>query len=76
MLMLNMIDMNGLLLKVRKKEEKIKVGTKICRFAQFPNDKKAIMPATLQGLLAARKATRSKAKFKTVTMKNGDEHIV
>ena len=33
------------------------------------------MPATLQGLLAARKATRSKAKFKTVTMKNGDEHI-
>ena len=59
----------------KKKEEKIKVGTKICRFAQFPNDKKAIMPATLQGLLAARKATRSKAKFKTVTMKNGDEHI-
>ena len=32
------------------------------------------MPATLQGLLAARKATRSKAKFKTVTMKNGEEH--
>jgi len=59
----------------RKKEEKIKVGTKICRFAQFPDDKKAIMPATLQGLLAARKATRSKIKFKTVTMKNGDEHI-
>jgi DNA polymerase elongation subunit (family B) len=59
----------------KKKEEKVKVGTKVCRFAQFPNDKKAIMPATLQGLLAARKATRSKAKFKTVTMKNGDEHI-
>ena len=54
---------------------KVKVGTKICRFAQFPDDKKGIMPATLQGLLAARKATRSKAKFKTITMKNGDEHI-
>jgi DNA polymerase elongation subunit (family B) len=59
----------------RKKEEKVKVGTKVCRFAQFPDDKKGIMPATLQGLLAARKATRSKAKFKTVTMKNGDKHI-
>jgi len=58
----------------RKKEDKVKVGTKICRFAQFPNDKKAIMPATLQGLLAARKATRAKIKFKTVTMKNGDTH--
>uniref|UniRef100_A0A6C0C5E7 DNA-directed DNA polymerase n=1 Tax=viral metagenome TaxID=1070528 RepID=A0A6C0C5E7_9ZZZZ len=58
----------------RKKDEKIKVGTKICRFAQFPDNKKAIMPSTLQGLLAARKATRAKIKFKTVTMKNGDTH--
>jgi len=58
----------------RKKEDKVKVGTKICRFAQFPDDKKAIMPATLQGLLAARKATRAKIKFKTVTMKNGNTH--
>jgi len=58
----------------RKKEEKIKVGTKICRFAQFPNDAKAIMPATLQGLLAARKATRAKIKFKTLTLKNGNSH--
>ena len=58
-----------------KKEEKIKVGTKICRFAQFPDDEKAIMPAILQGLLAARKATRAKIKFKTVTMKNGDIHM-
>jgi DNA polymerase elongation subunit (family B) len=58
----------------RKKEEKIKVGTKICRFAQFPDNEKAIMPAILQGLLAARKATRAKIKFKTITMKNGDTH--
>ena len=55
----------------KKKEEKVKVGTKICRFAQYPGDKKAIMPATLQGLLAARKATRAKIKFKTVTFKDG-----
>ena len=57
----------------KKKEEKVKMGTKICRFAQFPDNKKAIMPATLQGLLAARKATRAKIKFKTCTLKNGEK---
>ena len=59
----------------RKKEEKIKVGTKTCRFAQFPDNKKAIMPSTLQGLLAARKATRAKIKFKTITLKNDETYI-
>ena len=54
----------------KKKEVKVKIGTKICRFAQFPNNKKAIMPAILQNLLAARKATRVKAKYKTITLKN------
>jgi DNA polymerase elongation subunit (family B) len=38
--------------------EKVKVGCKICRFAQFPDGKKGIMPAILEELLAARKATR------------------
>jgi DNA polymerase elongation subunit (family B) len=38
--------------------EKIKVGYKQCRFAQYPGEDKAIMPAILQELLAARKATR------------------
>ena len=37
--------------------KKVVVGYKICRFAQFP-DSKAIMPAILEELLAARKATR------------------
>ena len=55
----------------KKKEEKIKVGTKKCRFAQFPNDKKAIMPDILQGLLAARKVTRIKSKYKTLTTNDG-----
>ena len=54
----------------KKKEVKVKIGTKICRFAQFPDNKKAIMPAILQNLLAARKATRVKAKYKTITLKN------
>ena len=37
--------------------EKIKSGTKICRFAQFPQGK-AIMPSILEELLVARKTTR------------------
>ena len=37
--------------------EKVKVGYKICRFAQFPEGR-GIMPAILEELLAARKATR------------------
>ena len=41
----------------RGKLDKVKKGTKVCRFAQFP-DGKAIMPSILEELLAARKATR------------------
>ncbi|MEE9573752.1 MAG: DNA polymerase domain-containing protein [Candidatus Neomarinimicrobiota bacterium] len=57
----------------KKKEVKVKVGTKKCRFAQFPDGKKAIMPAILQGLLAARKATRVKGKYKTILTRDGKE---
>jgi len=38
--------------------EKIKSGYKICRFAQFPDNARAIMPAILEELLLARKTTR------------------
>ena len=38
--------------------EKIKVGYKVCRFAQYPNEGKAVMPAILDELLAARKSTK------------------
>jgi DNA polymerase elongation subunit (family B) len=47
---------------------KVKVGYKVCRFAQFPDDPvtgatgRAIMPAILQELLAARKATRKQGE--------------
>ena len=37
---------------------KIKSGMKICRFAQFPEGRKAIMPSILEELLIARKTTR------------------
>jgi DNA polymerase elongation subunit (family B) len=55
----------------KKKEEKIKVGYKVCRFAQFPEGRKAILPEILTELLGARKATRKKAKYKTVKDRYG-----
>ena len=49
-------------------EKKVIIGYKICRFAQFPDkDGKAIMPAILEELLAARKATR-----KLILLENDD----
>ena len=51
---------------------KTKVGSKMCRFAQFPDGKLAIMPRILKELLAARKATRTSAKFKTITTSIGE----
>jgi DNA polymerase elongation subunit (family B) len=41
-----------------RKNDKILTGYKVCRFAQYPDDKKAILPSILQELLAARKATK------------------
>jgi DNA polymerase elongation subunit (family B) len=43
-------------------KEKVKSGYKICRFAQYPHGKKAIMPMILQELLRARKTTRNLIK--------------
>jgi DNA polymerase elongation subunit (family B) len=51
--------------------QKVKCGTKICRFAQFPDGKKGCLPAILEELLAARKATRKDIpKQKDDFMKN------
>jgi DNA polymerase elongation subunit (family B) len=44
------------------KAEKTKVGKKICRWVQYPDNKKAIMPAILESLLKARSDTRKKGK--------------
>ena len=38
--------------------QKVKCGWKVCRFAQFPDGKRAIMPSILEELLKARKSTR------------------
>ncbi len=48
-----------------KKNDKILTGYKICRFAQYPDDKKAILPSILQELLAARKATKKQMEKET-----------
>jgi DNA polymerase elongation subunit (family B) len=45
--------------------EKIKCGYKICRFAQFPEGRRAIMPSILEELLQARKSTRKLIPLQT-----------
>ena len=61
---------------IRKTEKsaavKTKVGRKECRFAQFPDGDLAIMPRILKELLAARKATRASAKWKTINTSIGE----
>lgn len=59
--------------KGRTTREKVKVGTKICRFAQFKDGKRAIMPDILTELLKARKTTRTRAIYKTVKTKDGEK---
>jgi DNA polymerase elongation subunit (family B) len=44
------------------KAVKTKVGKMICRWAQFPENKKGIMPSILEELLKARKDTRKMIK--------------
>jgi DNA polymerase elongation subunit (family B) len=43
---------------LKGKSKKVHCGKKKCRFAQFPEGTKAIMPSILEELLASRKATR------------------
>ena len=45
-----------------KTYNKVKVGTKTCRFVQPPEGKKSIIPRILQDLLGARKATKKRMK--------------
>ncbi len=44
------------------KAEKTKVGKKICKWAQLPDNQKSIMPSILEELLKARKDTRKMIK--------------
>ena len=46
-------------------ETKQLIGYKVCRWAQFPNNQKAILPSILQECLAARKSTRKQMEKET-----------
>lgn len=52
-----------------KSKGKKKVGQKTCRFVQFPDGRKGIIPQILQKLLKARKSTRKKIIYLTVKYK-------
>jgi DNA polymerase elongation subunit (family B) len=46
----------------RKHPTKIKRGVRVCRYAQFPGQRKGTLPEIVRGLLAARKAKRKEAE--------------
>jgi len=46
----------------RKNPKKLKMGTRVCRYAQYPGDRKAALPRIVQNLLAARAAKRAEIK--------------
>ena len=56
------------------KEEKKKVGYKVCRFAENKSGEKSLLPRILQKLLKARKDTRKKIKYKTIVRKDKEEY--
>ena len=58
-----------------KGDEKRKVGEKTCRYAQFPQNKKGILPRILMKLLAQRKLTRKKMLYETVSTTDGRELV-
>ena len=54
--------------KIKSKGKK-KVGQKTCRFVQFKDGSKGLIPQILQKLLKARKSTRKKILYKTSKIK-------
>lgn len=55
-------------------KKKIPIGKKTERYVQYPDGKKGIIPQTLSHLLKARKDTRVKIKYKTITLNDGTTH--
>ena len=55
-----------------KSKGKKKVGKKTCRFVQPLDGSKSIIPNILRKLLAARKSTRKKIKYETITTESGE----
>ena len=57
------------------KEDKKKVGYKVCRFAENKNGEKSLLPRTLRKLLKARKDTRKKIKYQTIIRNDEKEYF-
>ena len=55
-------------------DKKVKDGVKVCRFAQFPNNEKGILPRILMKLLSQRKSTRKQMTYKTITTNNDETY--
>ncbi len=54
-------------------DKKKKSGERVCRFVQPPNNEKGIIPRILMKLLKARKDTRKKIEYQTLTLYDGKE---
>lgn len=55
-------------------DKKVKTGETKCRYAQFPNNEKGILPRILMKLLSQRKSTRKKILHQTITTKTGEQY--
>lgn len=55
-------------------DDKVKIGYKVCRFAELDNGEKSVLPRILRKLLKARKDTRKIMLYKTVYLKNGTSY--
>ena len=55
----------------RKTPKKLKVGTRTCRYVQFPDDKKGIVGTILRQLLGKRKETKKRMKKESDPFKKG-----
>jgi DNA polymerase delta subunit 1 len=56
-------------------DDKKVTGKKVCKYVESKNGEKNVLPRILQHLLKARKTTRKKATYQTVTCINGEEWI-
>lgn len=56
-------------------DKKKKVSEKACKFVQFKNNEKGIVPRILMKLLTQRKNTRKKMEYETITTNTGDVFI-
>jgi len=57
----------------KKKGKKVKIGYKICRYAEAKTGEKNVLPRILQKLLTARKDTRKKIEMRKITYRRGSE---